>query len=80
MSPPLSEVGRAIRTLDERYGADGWVVRESIFGDGYLVSIRPLWVDGACQGTASRGKPTARDAILAAAERVQAETPTRSAA
>jgi hypothetical protein len=75
VSVPLSDTARAIQVLDQRYGPKGWVVKQSIFSrEDWLVSLRPLWVDGRCRSLGCAVAPTARDAILAAAARVEAAT------
>jgi hypothetical protein len=78
---PLSDTARAIQVLDQRYGKDGWYVAEPRLrqdspggplkmGGFYRVYLTSDW-RGMRYYT--RGS-TARDAILAAAGRVRAET------
>jgi hypothetical protein len=92
MSVPLSDTARAIRTLDARYGKDGWRVvvpqwRQGSDGQptrGAQFRVYARWWEDRCGSWGEwkylRRGDTARDAILAAAERVRADTPARSAA
>lgn len=78
MVSPLSDTARAIRVLDERYGETGWKVFDyrPVIRDETAVAVgipgRSRYFVAVCS--------TARDAILRAAERVQAETPERRVA
>jgi hypothetical protein len=66
MSVPLSDTARAIRTLDARYGKDGWRVQR-VYPFDWAV-----WVHGG--GPLNREDcSTAREAICAAVEELRAK-------
>lgn len=58
---PESEVRRAIRALDERYGSGNWTVREELGGE------RPSYTVHTPRTVGLVSAPTAREAIILAA-------------